>query len=246
MVIDLNADIGEGFAADRELLELITSASVACGGHAGDITTMRTTAELAAERGVTLGAHPGYPDRESFGRAEISAPAADIERWVREQVQTFTEVCSSLGVRVRYVKAHGALYNRAWRDEETAAAIAAAVRTVDATLVLLGPPDSAMLAAARDAGLGTAREAFLDRGYAADGTLVPRGEPDALVTDAAAAGERALAIARGQEVRSTDGMCLSIRAESVCVHGDSPHAVALMRAARKRLLDAGIEPAPFA
>ena len=246
MVIDLNADIGEGFPADRELLELITSASVACGGHTGDIPTMRMTAELAAERSVAVGAHPGYPDRESFGRREIGASTADIERWVREQVHAFSEVCSSLGVRLRYVKAHGALYNRAWRDEEAAAAITAGVRAVNASLVVLGPPDSAMLAAARDAGLGTAREAFLDRGYAADGTLVPRGEPDALVTDAAAAAERALAVARGHDVRATDGMCLTIQAESVCVHGDSPHAVALARAARERLLDAGIELAPFA
>jgi UPF0271 protein len=243
--MDLNADLGEGFATDRELLGLITSASVACGGHAGDAATMRITAELAGARGVALGAHPGYPDRDSFGRNEIGASAADIERWTREQVEAFAEVCGLLGASLRYVKAHGALYNRAWRDDEAAAALAAAVKAVDPRLVVLGPPDSAMLSAADSAGLRTTREAFLDRGYAADGTLVPRGEPDALVTDAAAAAERALDIAHGKDVRSTDGMCLAIRAESVCVHGDSPHAVAIARAARERLLGAGIELAPF-
>jgi 5-oxoprolinase (ATP-hydrolysing) subunit A len=243
--IDLNADVGEGSEAERDLLPLVSSASVACGGHAGDQTSMRDAVTRALQLGVTIGAHPGYPDRSTFGRVDIRAKPADIERWIVEQVQQLQSACAAIGTRVAYVKPHGALYNRAWRDHETAAAIVASVRNVDPTLVILGASGSALIEAASGAGLHTAREAFLDRGYAADGALVSRTQHGALIDDPDTAAARAVALARQDPIEAVDGSTVTLNADSLCVHGDSPLAVSIARRARERLQAAGIQISAF-
>lgn len=244
--MDLNADIGEGTGADADLLAVITSASIACGAHAGDADMMRVTVRRAREAGVAIGAHPGYPDRENFGRKEIGAGPAEIESWIREQIETLLKICRTERAALCYVKPHGALYNRAVTDGEAAAAVAAAIRTVSTKLMVLGPAGSELLNAARAAGLRIAAEAFLDRGYADDGALLPRSHPDALLTDPAVAAERAVLLARGDPIPSADGQQLLIVADSLCVHSDSPTSVAIATAARARLEAEGIELSPFA
>jgi 5-oxoprolinase (ATP-hydrolysing) subunit A len=244
--VDLNADVGEDAGSDDELLAIVTSASVACGAHAGSVSTMRRTIRRALELDVVIGAHPGYPDRERFGRMELGDPAETIGGWVREQVELIRDVCAEEGALLRYVKPHGAMYNRAVRDREVAAAIAEAVAASDPGLVLLALPGSAMLGEAGAAGLRTAREAFLDRGYLPDGTLAPRDEPGALLLDPAEASARALLLARGELIADIFGAPLRIEADSLCVHGDSAGALALARAARARLEESGINLRPFA
>jgi UPF0271 protein len=243
--IDLNADVGEGAPAEAELLKLVSSASVACGGHAGDEQSMRETVARAAVLGVAIGAHPGYPDKRNFGRVEIGAHPAEIERWTVEQIRALQAVCAAAGVRVSYVKPHGALYNRVQRDRDAAAAIIEAIRSVDAKLAVLAAPKSVILAAAAAAGVESAREAFLDRGYRIDGTLQPRTGPSALVEDPDVAAARAVALARHQPIHSVDGTPLVIEADSLCIHSDSPHAAAIARAARQKLEAAGVSIAPF-
>jgi 5-oxoprolinase (ATP-hydrolysing) subunit A len=248
--LDLSADVGEGIvgsgrSADSELLSLVSSASVACGGHAGDEDSMRRATGLALRLGVTVGAHPGYLDRERFGRRELDLPSDTVAAQVAEQIHALIRCAAAEGARVRYVKPHGALYNRAAREPDLAAAIAAAVRSVDPSLALLGLAGSALVTAARDAGLRGVAEAFLDRGYAAGGALVPRSQPGALVDDAGAVARRAVGLARDHEVEAVDGSRLQVAAESCCVHGDSPRAPELLRAARAALEDAGVTIAPF-
>lgn len=238
--IDLNADLGEDAGFDDELLQLVTSASVACGAHAGSEQTIRAVVRRAKEIGVSVGAHPGYPDREGFGRREPGATPADIERWVRLQLETFVEICGDEGVSVRYVKAHGALYNRAVHDAAAAAAFVGAVAAAHRELAVLALPASQMLVAARAAGMRPVREAFLDRGYLADGSLAPRDFAGAMITDAGAAAKRALQLAHGEPILDVDGRALTIAADSLCVHGDSPDALAMLRAVRERLAAAGI------
>ena len=243
--IDLNVDAGEGAPRERELLALATSASVACGAHAGSEAVMRATVRAAHAARVVVGAHPGYPDRAGFGRREIDATPTEIDRWVADQVALLGEICRAEGVPLRYVKAHGALYHRAARDAAAAQAIAAAVWRVDRTLALLAPRGSAMLDAARAVQLTTGREAFVDRGYLPDGSLVPRGEPGALLTDPHEAAERALRIARGEAITDRDGHPLRVVADSLCIHGDSPDALAMARAVRARLIEADVRLASF-
>jgi UPF0271 protein len=244
--IDLNADVGEGAAAEAELLQLVSSASVACGGHAGDARSMRDSVARAVESGVAIGAHPGYPDKRNFGRVEIGAEPTQIEKWVLNQIRELQSVCVSAGVRVLYVKPHGALYNRALHDRDVSAAIIAAIRSIDPSLMVLAAPHSALIEEAAAEGIRGAREAFLDRGYRSDGTLVPRNEQGALLEDPDAAAARAVALARHQPIEATDGTTLVIDANSLCVHGDSPQAASIARGARNRLEAAGISIAPFA
>jgi UPF0271 protein len=249
--LDLSADVGEatggtGRSLDAELLSLVSSASIACGGHAGDDDSMRRTTALAVQRGVAVGAHPGYLDREGFGRRELDLPAETIAAQVADQLHALIRCAASEGARVRYVKPHGALYNRAAREPALADAIAAAVRSVDASLAFLGLAGSALVRAAGAAGLRGVAEAFLDRGYAADGSLVPRSQPGALVDDADAVARRAVRLARERVVEAVNGTRLPIAAESCCVHSDSPRAPELLRAARTALERAGIMIAPFA
>ncbi|HET8623614.1 MAG TPA: 5-oxoprolinase subunit PxpA [Gemmatimonadales bacterium] len=249
--VDLNADLGEipgpwERAPDSELLELVSSASVACGGHAGDAETMRRTVAAAKRLGVTVGAHPGYPDREGFGRREVGASPADVGQWVREQVSALLHVAAAERAEVRYVKPHGAMYNRAGRDAAVAVAIARAVREVDPELALLGLASSALMGAADEEGLRAVPEAFLDRGYAIDGTLLPRDAPGAVLDDPEEVARRAVRLVREGRVRAGDGTELSLRAASYCVHGDGRHPARLVRAVRAAFASEGIAVASFA
>lgn len=238
--IDLNADVGEGAGAERELLELVSSASVACGGHAGDEDSMRDTVIRAVERGVAIGAHPSYADRHGFGRRELGTPPAQIEEEVARQIELLLNVCDRAGALVSYVKPHGALYNRAMRDRSAAEAIVRAIERIDTDLVVLGMHDSALLDEAHDAGFRTAREAFLDRAYAADGNLLSRADKRAMLDNVDAAAERAVRLAREGTLVTADDTTIPLPADSLCVHGDGPQAVEIARAARARLEETGI------
>lgn len=250
--IDLNCDLGEGFGAwtlgdpglDDALLEQVTSANVACGFHAGDPAIMAARCRRAAELSVAVGAHVGYRDLVGFGRRRLDVPADVLTAEVVYQIGALEAVARAAGARVRYVKPHGALYNRIVQDEVQALAVARAVAAAGPHLAVVGLPGSAVLRHARDLGLRTVTEAFVDRGYRADGTLVPRGEPGALVTDPEEAGRRAVRLAREGRVATVDGTELTVDAGSLCVHSDSPGALGLVRAARVALAGAGVDLRP--
>ncbi len=244
--IDLNADVGESFGAwrlgdDEGMLALVTSANVACGFHAGDPTTLRRTCALAAERGVSVGAQVGYRDLAGFGRRFVDVAPEDLAADVLYQIGALEAMCRVAGTRVAYVKPHGALYNATMHHEVQAAAVVAAVTAYDPSLPVLGLPGSALLRLAGEAGLRTVAEAFADRGYAADGNLVPRGHPGALVTDADVVAARVLRLVREGVVAAVDGSEVAVPAESVCLHGETPGAVDLARAVRAALDGAGVE-----
>ncbi|WP_113699292.1 LamB/YcsF family protein [Nonomuraea lactucae] len=249
--IDLNSDLGEGFGPwelgdDETLLSIVTSANVACGFHAGDPSIMRTTCETAARRGVAIGAHVGYRDLAGFGRRFVDVPLRDLADDVLYQIGALDAFARAAGSRVRYVKPHGALYNAIVRHEAQAGAVVAAVRAYDAGLPVLGLPGSEWLRQAARAGLPTVTECFADRAYTPEGTLVPRGRPGAVLHDPEQVAGRCVRMARGEPIEAADGTPLSVRAESICVHGDSPGAVDLARAVRRALHEHGIETAPFA
>ncbi|HKR09378.1 MAG TPA: 5-oxoprolinase subunit PxpA [Gemmatimonadaceae bacterium] len=249
--IDLNADLGEGFGSsqllhDTALLELVSSANIACGFHAGDAQTMRDTVRAAKERGVSIGAHPSYPDIPGFGRRELGLPPAEIARHIEYQLKTMLEVCSSESAQLAYVKPHGALYNRAVWDEGAANAILDAMQRVDQSLAILCLPKSAVSRAAEQRHMRFAAEAFVDRAYNSDGTLVKRSEPDAVIHDVSAAVNRAAELFTHRIVRTREGAELRVDADSLCVHGDNPDSLRILRAVRHRLEDAGARLAPFA
>jgi 5-oxoprolinase (ATP-hydrolysing) subunit A len=235
--VDLNSDLGEGAGSDDEIMASITSANIACGAHAGDRETMRRTVALAQRHGVKVGAHPGYRDRENFGRVALDLPRTALFADLVEQIETLKEVADDAGASVTHVKAHGALYNRGERDPEIAAVIADAVRTVGSGLTLFAAPGSAMHAAARAVGLRVAREGFADRAYEPDGTLRSRRLPGAVHTDPAVAAAQAVALANGTGVRTSDGSILRLEVDTICVHGDTPNAAAIARAVRQALSD---------
>ncbi len=234
--IDLNCDLGEGAGHDAELMPLITSANIACGAHAGDEATMRATVALAQKHGVAIGAHPGFADRENFGRRELALSPAVVRTLVTEQIAALRGLAP-----LRHVKPHGALYNLAARDATVAEAIAEAVHAVDPGLILFGLAGSELLRAGRSRGLHVAGEVFADRTYQRDGSLTPRSRPDALISDEAAAVDQVLRMVREGVVRATDGTEVSIAADTVCVHGDGPQAVAFVRRLKRELRDAGLE-----
>lgn len=238
--IDLNSDLGEGAGADAELMPLITTANIACGAHAGDDETMEATVRLALGRGVAIGAHPGYRDRESFGRVPLEIATDELRGDLLSQIEALRAVARRAGAAVTHVKAHGALYNGAERDRGLAETIASAVSAADPTLTVVAPAGSAMAAAAAAAGLRLAREAFIDRAYEPDGTLRPRRLAGALLTDPAAAAQQALSLVRDGRVRAHDGSFLPIEADTLCVHGDTPGAAAILRAVRAALVAEGI------
>jgi UPF0271 protein len=249
--IDLNADLGESFGRwrvghDPDLLALVSSANIACGFHAGDPLALRETLTLAAKHGVTVGAHPGYPDLLGFGRRDIDASPAEVESWVLYQIGALRALAVASGSQVKYVKPHGALYNTAVKNRATADAVVNAMRLAGPGLILLGLPGSEMVNAAHAAGVGFAREAFPDRNYEADGTLTPRRRPDALVSDPAACADRAARMVLDGVVEARDGTMVDIEPDSLCVHGDGPEAVPVLRAIRDRLEQSGITIAPFA
>ncbi len=243
--INLNADIGEGMGADEALLELVGAVSIACGAHAGDPPTMRRLVALAAARGVGIGAHPGFADREGFGRREIVMEPAAIEALVARQIEDMRDVCAAAGARLGHVKAHGALYNMAARDGIASEALCRAICSIDPDLVVIAPADSAMERAARGLGLAVAREAFPDRGYAADGSLLPRGRAGAVIADPKVVAARAVRMVREGTIECAAGAPVPIAAETHCIHGDRPDALAVARAVRDGLEAAGIALGPL-
>jgi UPF0271 protein len=248
--VDLNADLGEGFgksrlAADEALLDLVSSANIACGFHAGDATTMTDTVRAAARRGVAIGAHPSYPDIPGFGRRELGLSAKEISFHVSAQLRTLADVCARDGARLAYVKPHGALYNRAAIDVDAANAIAEAMHTVDPSLTLLGLPGSRMREAARRHDIPFAGEAFVDRAYQGAGTLVPRTEDGAVIHDVDYAVQRALTLVRENYLTANNGERIEITPQSLCVHGDNPDAHSMLRALRTRLEASGVTVQPF-
>ncbi|MGW0612297.1 LamB/YcsF family protein [Streptomyces sp. NPDC002788] len=249
--IDLNADLGEGFGRwrltdDERLLSVVTSANVACGFHAGDAVTMRRVCELAAERGVRIGAQVSYRDLAGFGRRAMDVPPAELGAEVAYQIGALQVFARAAGARVAYVKPHGALYNRVVRDEEQAAAVVDGVLLADATLPVLGLPGSRLLELAGKAGLPAVTEAFADRAYTDAGTLVPRPQEGAVVTDPETVVERSLSLARTGRVTSRSGASIEVRARSLCLHGDTPGAVELARLVRARLEASGVVVEAFA
>ena len=240
--IDLNADVGEQVSRDGDgpLLALVSSASVACGFHAGDATTMRATCALAAAHGVRIGAHVGYDDREGFGRRELEQAARRITDEVVYQLGALRACAAVEGAAVRYVKPHGALYARAGRDPELARLLAAALAAIDAGLAVMTPSGSELARAAAAMGLGVIAEGFADRGYARDGGLRARSEPGA-VLGAQAAAAQAVALATTGRLTTADGVAIAIDPESLCVHSDSPDVLAIASAVRAALAGAGVE-----
>jgi UPF0271 protein len=245
MRLDLNADVGESFGAyglgqDGLLMPSITSASVACGFHAGDPGVMRETVALARQHGVAIGAHPSFPDLVGFGRREMRATPQEVEDFVVYQIGALAAVAAAGGTRLQHVKAHGALYNMAVREAALADAIARATAAVDRSLILFGLPGSELIAAGQRAGLRTASEGFADRAYKRDGTLVPRTEAGAVIEDAEAVVNRAVSMARDRAIVAIDGSRIALEIETICVHGDTPGAAMLASRIRAALVDAGI------
>jgi UPF0271 protein len=241
MAIDLNCDLGEGAGEDLDIVPLISSVNVACGFHAGDPVTIRATVRLAARHGVAVGAHPSYPDRAGFGRAPMARSPDEVRDDVIYQVAAVRAFCAAEGVPLVHVKPHGALYNTAAQDPALAAAICEAVRQVDPGLVVVCLAGSPMAGVVRSLGMRCAEEAFADRGYTPEGTLVPRGRPGALVDDPEAVAERVAAMARDRRVTSVAGTPVAVAADTICLHGDTPGAAALAGAIRARLLREGVE-----
>jgi UPF0271 protein len=243
--IDLNCDMGElpeaiADGTQEALLRSITSANVACGGHAGDERTMRTTIEQAMRAGVAIGAHPGYPDRENFGRLELKMPAEAIAKSIYEQVRALAEVAAKCGARLVHVKPHGALYNQAVKNRELADAIAKGVAKYSKNLVLMGLAESPMLDVFREAGFAVAAEAFADRRYEPDGTLRSRKFDDALIRNPEEAAWQALGIAERGVVIASDGSEVPVDAQTICIHGDTPGSVQIAAAVARTLREAGV------
>ena len=238
--VDINADLGEGSGHDEELFELISSANIATGFHAGDSDSMHAAITTAKKHGVSVGAHPSFFDRENFGRKELKISTPEIFDAVAYQLGVFQAIASAVGVQPNHVKPHGALYNMAVRDQELADSIARAIESVDPQLILFAP-DKSELARAGDAhGLQIAREIFADRNYLNDGWLVPRTRPDALLRDPNEAAQRVLRMLREGKVRSVEGRDVDVRGETICVHGDTPGAVEFARELRSRLEHEGV------
>ncbi|MEU5884281.1 5-oxoprolinase subunit PxpA [Spirillospora sp. NPDC047279] len=251
MRIDLNADLGESFGRwelgdDEALLDVVTSANVACGFHAGDPTVLRRTCNLAARRGVTVGAHTGYRDLAGFGRRYMDVPPSELANDILYQLGALRQFAEVAGTRVAYIKPHGALYNAIVHDERQAEAVVDAVLDFDPALPALGLPGSAWLRLAADAGLPTLHEVFADRAYTPDGRLVSRREPGAVLHDPFEVADRCVRMVTEGEVVAVDGSVLSIDPDSICVHGDTQGAVDLARAVRTALDDAGVHMASAA
>jgi len=243
--IDLNSDIGESddaaqLAREERLMDVVTSVNIACGAHAGSPALMRRMIQAAHARGVAIGAHPGFPDRAHGGRRALPMRPAEIERMVVDQVRTLVEMAGQEGARCVHVKPHGGLYAMASKDRAVAEAVVQGVASIDRRLSLVGFAGSHLIAAGRATGLSVGEEGFADRGYAPGGYLVPRGQPGAVITDEADAIRRAMRLVQAQCVETVDGVPLSVRVDTLCVHGDTPAADRLARAIRAALDGAGI------
>lgn len=238
-IIDLNADMGEYAddaqrASEEALMPLISSCSIACGGHAGDPNSMRATLQLAKKHNVSAGAHPAYPDREGFGRRHLVFDPDELEASLAEQISTLEEIAATENIALRHVKPHGALYNDAAKDLNLAQIIAHVAKKY----ILVGPPGSALENAARNDKIAFAPEGFVDRSYQASGALTPRTEPGAIIANVDARAEQALTIARGDNFHARDGV-LSLSVKTLCIHSDSPGAVDTAKAAREKLEENG-------
>jgi UPF0271 protein len=249
--LDLNADLGESFGSwnmgdDPAMFRLVTSANVACGFHAGDPVTMLDSCRAAYELDVTVGAHVGYRDLAGFGRRSLDMSFDELFGDVLYQLGALDGVAHAVGASVDYVKPHGALYNRLVRDADQASAVVAAVNSYDPGLPILGLPGSELLKQAKEAGHPTFIEAFVDRAYLADGTLVPRSQEGAVLHDVDAIVERAVRMATKGEVLAVDGTLVGVRPDSLCIHGDTPGAVGMAAAVRAGLESAGVELESFA
>jgi UPF0271 protein len=238
--IDLNADLGEGAGHDEELFELISSANIATGFHAGDSDSMHAAVSAAKKHGVAVGAHPSFFDRENFGRKELKVNNQELFDAVVYQLGIFQAIASAVGVQPSHVKPHGALYNMAVRDDKLADAIARAIESVDPKLILFAPDNTELARAGEAHGLQVAREIFADRNYLNDGWLVPRTRPDALLHDPKEAAERVMRMLREGKVRSVEGRDIEVRGETICVHGDTPGAVEFARELRLQLEREGV------
>ena len=246
MRIDLNSDLGESFGPwpmgqDAALMDSITSANVACGFHAGDPGAMRATIALAREKGVAIGAHPGFQDLVGFGRREMKATPTEVEDLVLYQVSALAGMAAAQGARLQHVKAHGALYNMACRDRALADAIAKATAAIDRTLILFGLPNSELLRAGQAAGLKVAAEVFADRSYDPDGSLTSRSKPGSVIHDTPQVVERAIKMVRDKQVIAVNGSAIALQADTICLHGDTPGAADHARAVRRGLEAAGLQ-----
>jgi UPF0271 protein len=240
MKFDLNADLGEGIGNDEALLEIVSSASIACGGHAGDDITMHVALRAAKARSVAVGAHPGFADRENFGRRRLVLPPEELDAQVRGQVRQLVEIGEEEGVPIRYVKLHGALANMAAEEASVAAVCFAAVVGLADRLAILALDESAQGEVATAMGFPVVREAYADRAYLPNGLLVPRSEPGAVLHDAGLIAERAVRLARASEIVAIDGTVIQSEARSLCIHGDNEEAVAIARRVRDALEAEGI------
>lgn len=242
--IDINCDLGEGCPNDAELMRYISSANIACGFHAGDHDTIQRTVELAIENNVAIGAHPGYDDKENFGRISMNLSFGEIYDLVINQILHLHHYCEIAGATMHHLKPHGALYNQAAKDRQIAAAIVEGTCAIDNKLIYFGLPNSVMLEEAERVGLKTASEVFADRTYQPDGSLTPRSQPNALIENIDECIEHVLRMVREQKVIATDGSEVSIKADTICIHGDGDHAVEFAKAINQALLTEGIEIKP--
>lgn len=239
--IDLNVDLAEGCANDEQLLQLVSSANVSCGLHAGDYNEMRKAILWAKENGVRIGAHPSFPDRENFGRTIMQLPDEELKACLLYQLGAIKALCDAENMPLSYVKPHGALYNQAAKDIHLASLIAQTIKQFDPSLKLMGLSGSLMLSVAEDIGLGTIAEVFADRRYLADGSLVPRSRPDAMVESDGEAIAQVLEMIEQGTVLTVDGGNVPIKAESVCLHGDGEHAVVFAERILAELKEKGIK-----
>lgn len=238
--IDLNADVGEGDYPDESLLAIVSSCNIACGGHAGDADSMAATVAIALRHGVAIGAHPGYPDRENFGRQSEFLAADELYEALTAQVCGFVSIAAELGASVAHLKVHGALYGDAARDLRLAQCVARVAAELPGRVALVGPPASALATAAARSGLAFIAEAFVDRRYREDGSLVPRTEPGALLDDPDAALSQALSLALDGRVVTAGGERIAVRADTLCIHGDTPGAERVAAAVRAGLEQQGV------
>lgn len=249
-IIDLNCDAGEAFGLwpmgdDEMLIPLVTSVNIACGAHAGDPLVMRRTVELAVQHGAAIGAHPGYPDLQGFGRRAIALSPGEVEAWMLAQIGALFAIVKAAGASLQHVKPHGALYNAAADDPALAAAIARAVQAFDPHLIVVARAASAQVKVCRDLGLRVAEEAFIDRGYDANGRLLSRNQPGALITDPQIAATRVIELMRDGGMHTTDGAWLKMRPQTLCIHSDTPGAAKLARELRETLTQTGVQFRPL-
>jgi UPF0271 protein len=241
LTIDLNCDMAEGIGSEAELMPWITSANIACGYHAGDEELMKRTIDLCVKHYVAIGAHPSFPDRENFGRTNMNLPAEQVYQLVSEQLQIIGKIAKHFGKHLHHVKPHGALYNMAAKDATLANAIARAVKDFDAQLFFYGLSQSVMIEEAKKLNLKIANEVFADRTYQPDGSLTPRTQPNALITNETDALQQAIRFVKESRVTDVEGKEISIKADTICLHGDGTHAVAFAKAIHQQLVSENIK-----